>query len=145
MRGLSKRAVLMELVSCTVITAYLQDNGASMLVLGPSAVGVVVQAWKSWRVLNMDREDKRSAAAQAQATKAKNNGASDNTSGDKSLQDTQAYDSYAVRVMIYLLGPPILGYSLYALVFYKHARYELRCRRAFRRAFRNAVHVACCQ
>jgi hypothetical protein len=91
-RGLSVKSLATDLVCQVIIAAYLHEQSASLLVLGPSAVGVLVQLWKVFRAY-------RIGGAGA---------------------ETEASDSLATRALVLVLSPLVLAYTLYSLVFEMH-------------------------
>ena len=46
--GLSVRTVITDLISQLIIFAYLWDSEASLLILVPAGLGVLIQIWKVW-------------------------------------------------------------------------------------------------
>jgi len=93
-KGLSIKTLIADLVSQIIITAYLSEQSASILVLAPSFVGVAIQIWKVNRARGLDAGD-----------------------------TTTNFDSVATRRVGLLLMPLVLGYSLYSLVRNKHATF----------------------
>mmetsp|Transcript_15931 Transcript_15931/g.30840 ORF Transcript_15931/g.30840 Transcript_15931/m.30840 type:complete len:576 (-) Transcript_15931:113-1840(-) len=90
-RGLAIRPLVIELVSQIIILAYLHEESASLLVLGPSAVGVLVQIWKVHRAFCIGGSE-----------------------------DTSALDSSSTLKLALALVPMILAYAVYSLVRMKH-------------------------
>ncbi|CAK9028465.1 CLPTM1-like membrane protein cnrB, partial [Durusdinium trenchii] len=90
-KGLSVRALFTDLVTQVIITAFLHDQDASLLVLGPCVVGVLIQVWKVRRAW---------AIGGGEAT--------------------AALDTTATNTMILLLLPLVVAYSMYSLVRDKH-------------------------
>jgi hypothetical protein len=91
-RGLSVKSLATDLACQVIIAAYLHEQSASLLLLGPSAVGVLVQLWKVSRAY-------RIGGAGA---------------------ETEASDSLATRALVLVLAPLVLAYTLYSLVFEMH-------------------------
>ena len=104
--GLSVRSVLISLVNQVVIYFYLQDTGASLLILVPSGIGIIIQVWKVYQVFRIQERTK--------ASKDGKEGAADSTS---------EYDEKATRLMLFGLFPVVALYALYSLVFEKHASF----------------------
>ena len=55
MIGISTNAIVIELISQIVILLFLYDNNASLLVVVPMCISILIQAWKvSKAVLKID-------------------------------------------------------------------------------------------
>ena len=112
MAGLSSKTVGVNFFCSLIITAYLYDEGASLLVVVPSALGVLIQLWKWARVASLNR---------AMAIAPEAGSGSDEKSGVE--RATRAFDTVAFKYMGILLGPVVLGFSLYSLVFKEYASF----------------------
>lgn len=102
--GLSVRSVLISLFNQVVIFFYLQDTGASLLILVPSGIGIIIQIWKVFQVLRIQEQTTKEASRAAAKT-------------------TSEYDEKATRLMLFGLLPIVAIYALYSLVFEKHASF----------------------
>jgi hypothetical protein len=89
--GLAVKAMFTDFVSQVIVTAYLYEQNASLLVLVPSGFGIAIQLWKLWRAHSL--------------------GASDTT---------EMLDGAATNIMYVVLLPVVLGYAIYSLVQHKH-------------------------
>jgi len=101
--GISSRSVSIEFANQAIILAYLQDNGASLLILVPSVVGLAIQGWKVLKVSTLGKNQDKGGES------------------SESVEISNKYDQKATMVMMYLLLPLVFIYSLYSLVFEKHA------------------------
>lgn len=91
---LSLRALAADLLCQSIVGAYLWQNGASVLLLIPTALGIAVGAWKLSKTL------------------ASSQGASFTTPATPS----QRYDAEAAQYMLWLLAPLLLGWAAFALI-----------------------------
>ncbi|GBG31928.1 Cleft lip and palate transmembrane protein 1-like protein [Hondaea fermentalgiana] len=96
--GLAVRPLAIDLISQVIIAAYLAEQDASLLVLGPSVAGILVQAWKVQRAFRLRRNEDADT-------------------------HTSALDSSATRTLALALVPLVLGYTLHSLVREKHASF----------------------
>ena len=107
MKGLSARTIFTEFISQIVIFAYLQDQGTTLLVLAPSGIAVVVQAWKCFRVVSLRGGNS--------ASKPSAKGAVENA--------TEFFDKVAMGYMVRFFVPLIAAFSLRSLVYDEHPSY----------------------
>ena len=102
MQGLSRRTVFMGLVSQVVVGLYLWDHGASLLLLVPSVLGLVIQTWKCFRVFGMQRKEEMTKLSRA----------------------SEESDKMASYYMGALLGPLTVVYTVYSLLYEKHTGFS---------------------
>ncbi|KAK0395196.1 hypothetical protein QR680_001168 [Steinernema hermaphroditum] len=108
MVGLSTRAVLWRCFSQLIIVVYLFDQKTSLLVLIPSGVGVIVEAWKVTKALRMTITFKSGIPRISYRT------------ASVAEAQTDDFDSEAMKYLIYLLIPLCIGGSLYSLAYIPH-------------------------
>ena len=112
LRGLSTRAVVTSLVCQVVVVAYLHHQETSKLVLVPAAFGVVLQAWKAWKVLT---------GSLATVTDDKKKNKEEITNEKNELSTTQHYDRVAGTYLGQALYPAVVGSAIYSLLCSRHA------------------------
>jgi hypothetical protein len=112
LKGVSRVTLATQALSEVVITLYLWDQGASMLIFGPAAAFALIQAWKLaksfgmqltllWGVVPWMRLDLELYATSKQA-------------------GTGRHDVVAASHMMMVLSPLVLGGTLYSLLFQEH-------------------------
>jgi hypothetical protein len=113
LRGLSRRALAIDLVGQFVVAVYLQSEGSSLLVLVPQYAGAGLALWKvlrasglvfelRWRVVPIVRYDSKLAATANE-------------------QSTAQFDSEALAYLSILLSPLFVGFALFELLICEHA------------------------
>lgn len=141
-KGISVRSVAVQTAMELVVFLYLIDNETSILVLITVGGTILVNLWKlfrSWQLSNpLSRRAK--AAATAAAASAKSDGKGPGGKGsDKdaapppaaavaaadeaalSEQELSAkFDGIASQYLLLILGPAIVGYAAYSLLYEKH-------------------------
>uniref|UniRef100_A0A7S3NLU1 Cleft lip and palate transmembrane protein 1 n=1 Tax=Aureoumbra lagunensis TaxID=44058 RepID=A0A7S3NLU1_9STRA len=129
LQGLSARSVIVELVSQTVVLAFLIDEGSSLLVSIPSALGILVQCWKVRRATGITIDTSkpffiscpRLVSTTTGTPKLDNNLESDEDRRARELlQTTQRVDAAATFYLSLVLLPLIVGWSLKCLVYDAH-------------------------
>ncbi|KAK6642345.1 hypothetical protein RUM43_003846 [Polyplax serrata] len=98
MEGLSFRTVLWRAFTQVVILLYLIDERASLIVLGPSGIGALIEIWKVVKVVR--RRNSREAL--------------------ESEKQTNEYDAECMRYLSYLLYPLCILGALYSLFYQPH-------------------------
>eukprot|EP01029_Cantina_marsupialis_P028146 TRINITY_DN7750_c0_g2_i1.p1 TRINITY_DN7750_c0_g2~~TRINITY_DN7750_c0_g2_i1.p1 ORF type:complete len:643 (-),score=166.26 TRINITY_DN7750_c0_g2_i1:103-1827(-) len=111
--GLSVRSILINCFFQLVILLYLFDNDTSWMILGSSAVGLVIEIWKIKKVFKV--EFKRDDDGQMKITM--------DDSCTALETETKKYDKIATKHLFYVLIPLMIGYSIYSLVFMTHKSY----------------------
>jgi hypothetical protein len=102
--GLSLRAVLMNCYFSTVIFLYLLDGETSWTVLAPSGIGVLIEYWKLNKCVVVTRKGPLAFSISFSQTYSK----------------TRSHDDRAMRVLLYIMVPCLVGYSLYSAVYEEH-------------------------
>uniref|UniRef100_A0A1I7ZRJ4 Lipid scramblase CLPTM1L n=1 Tax=Steinernema glaseri TaxID=37863 RepID=A0A1I7ZRJ4_9BILA len=108
MVGLSRRALLWRCFSQFVVFLYLYDQKTSLLVLIPSGLAVLVEAWKVTIALRI--------------TVSMNYGIPRISCGPASKAEEQSdgFDSQAMQYLTHLLVPLCMAGSLYSLAYFPH-------------------------
>ncbi|VDO26402.1 unnamed protein product [Haemonchus placei] len=104
MVGLSSKALLWRCFSYTVIFFYLQDQETSLLVIVPAGISVLIEFWKlkkafkvsfSWQGLKFGKHSAEE-------------------------EETEAFDSEAMKYLAYLMTPLCIGGAIYSLMYVPH-------------------------
>ena len=108
LRGIALSTVVFNAVARAIVLLYLWDNSASLLVLGPAALGTLVDLWKISRALAVRRASRgRSGAGDSKDS---------DSDGDKVAAAAAQADRRTARWLLALLAPVVLGYTAYTLV-----------------------------
>ena len=110
--GLSARTMMMNMVFQVIIMLYLFDNDTSVLVLGSSVVGLLIDVWKLRKMVRVrisptERWFGVVPALRIEATA---------SYGGR----TAEYDAMAFRYLSYALWPLVAGYAVYTLIYDTH-------------------------
>jgi hypothetical protein len=111
MEGLSLQSVVMSAVSQSVVFLYLLDNDTSHLILLSAGIGVLIEGWKLTKILTVKiRWKRRRLPSLAVSTR------------DRAYvsSNTKEHDDTAIRYLLRLLLPLVLGYSAYTMVYETH-------------------------
>jgi hypothetical protein len=112
--GLSVRSVNIELISQIIVLLYLWDSLASQLIIVPSVLGIGLQLWKLWRVVQIENAAQMACTAGAEVAPASDSAA-------KMLQEiTLVADNVSTKILTACLLPLVLLYSLWSLVVHMH-------------------------
>jgi hypothetical protein len=88
----------------TVIFLYLLDGETSWTVLAPSGIGVLIEYWKLNKCVVVTRKGPLAFSISFSQTYSK----------------TRSHDDRAMRVLLYIMVPCLVGYSLYSAVYEEH-------------------------
>lgn len=113
--GLSMRTTLWRGFSQIVIFLYLLDEHTSLLVLGPAAIGALIELWKCKKILKIEITRK---GLRIRTT------TEDSASVQKAEQLTKAVDREAMRYLSYVLYPLCVCGAVYSLIYQPHKRYR---------------------
>ncbi|EEB10382.1 conserved hypothetical protein [Pediculus humanus corporis] len=105
MEGLSYRTVLWRAFSQIVVLLYLFDEKASLIVLGPSGIGTIIEIWKVVKVMKR-RNSKESLDSEKQTNK---------------------YDAESMKYLSFILYPLCLLGALYSLFYQPHKSWYSWC------------------
>jgi hypothetical protein len=114
--GVSVRTIITNCVVQLIILLYLHDSSeeTSWMILGSQAIGLVIEAWKITKVVNIKVvEDPTSLLGRKITFEDKHELTEDE-------KKTQEYDRLAFRLVSYVAGPVLLAYSLYSLKYSTH-------------------------
>ena len=132
MRGLSQRALWMDLFCQAVIAVYLHEESSSLLVTVPAVFQIFIQLWKIWKAWRMGDGgggDTDPGAATAPAAAASKNPAP--APAPAPLADeTKQFDAMAVSYMCWVLLAPFAGWFAFTLLYHEHVswyRWGLGC------------------
>lgn len=137
LRGLSVRSVVMELVCQTVILLFLIETDTSLLVIVPSAFGILVQVWKVKRatgvtiqkterggfrlaLLRLEEEGQKEGGKEGEI---KVEGKGEGKTGEKGKEgeETMQLDRMAINHLSLVLAPAVIGFAAKSLLFEEHA------------------------
>ncbi|KAG8344993.1 putative Cleft lip and palate transmembrane protein 1 (CLPTM1) [Trypanosoma vivax] len=105
--GLSLRTIVMNCYSKTIIFLYLWDNDeTSLTVLIPTGIAVLIEFWKLTRTASVVRSS---------------GGRWSLRFDDGYDKRTRKHDDVAVRYLMYLMVPILVGYTLYSALFNTHS------------------------
>lgn len=107
LRGVSSSTLITQLVCDAIITAYLWDEGASWLVLGPSLAFAVLQLWKVFKSLGVEVHFLLGIVPTLRY----------NTDLARTAHEgnTDTHDHVARDHMSVILGPLLVGLAIYGL------------------------------
>jgi len=112
MKGLSFRAMLLNLFFQTVIFLYLADNDTSWMILISSGVGLVIEFWKLRKAIksvSLRRADGSRFPSLVIVP-----------ADSYTLSETKMYDEEAMRYLSAAMYPLVVGYSVYSLAYDTH-------------------------
>ncbi|CAK9828707.1 Lipid scramblase CLPTM1L [Anthophora retusa] len=97
--GLSKRTVICQGFSQTVIFLYLVEEGSSLLILVSAGIGCLIEMWKLRKMLKLRLKK-----------------------GDDNMAEikTREFDAESMRYLSYLLYPLVVGGGIYSLLYQPH-------------------------
>jgi len=138
LRGLSTRGVVTSFICQIVVVAYLHHQETSKLVLFPAAFAVLLQAWKTYKVLTgsllvvkvekKEKEEKEGEEGEegekqieAVRLKAEAKAIASKKEEEEGLSVTQHYDRVAGTYLGQALYPLVVGSTLYSLFCARHS------------------------
>jgi len=140
LRGLSVRSVVVELIFQLVILLFLIDTDSSLLLTIPSAIGLMIQAWKVQRATGATfiKDGSATLGFRLALTRleASGKGTGDSSTTNSSIDkischltadasppmvDTLALDRYAVTHLCLALFPLTIGFALRSLLLEEHS------------------------
>lgn len=104
LEGLSSRGIMWRATSQIIIFLYLLEEKASILVIIPSFIGVLIEVWKVHKVIPIDWKKLRLKSVTL----------------TKVEKETRQYDAEIMRYLSYLLYPLCFVGALYSLVYDTH-------------------------
>lgn len=125
--GLSTRAIIAEFISQAVILLFLIDSEASLLIIIPSSIGLVIQAWKV-SILEVSRRSTfYLVSCKVWKTYTLNQKKGLEASGENEERYQRVTTEADVLATTYLgsfLLPLLVGYNLYSLIYLKHTSWS---------------------
>ncbi|ODQ68100.1 cleft lip and palate transmembrane 1, partial [Nadsonia fulvescens var. elongata DSM 6958] len=124
--GVSVRTIMANVIMQLIILLYLIDNNeeTSYMILLSQGMGIVVEAWKITKSVDIQFSPPTDANLKAKKTKTTSLLNIIWITDKHELSDTEArtqeYDSIAFRYLYMIAIPLILAYAGYALVYLKH-------------------------
>ena len=97
-----------------VILLYLFDNDTSWMILGSSCVGLVIELWKLRKAISIN------VSWQPDAWTPSVRFVSSSTYTTGGLKSTATYDRIAVKHLLYVVWPLVMGMAAYSLVHSTH-------------------------
>ncbi|XP_046887009.1 cleft lip and palate transmembrane protein 1-like protein [Hypomesus transpacificus] len=113
MVGMSRKSVLWRCFSTVVILLHLLQEGSSVLVLLPLAVGSIIEVWKVKKVFKIQLQWKKSRSIFELGKL------------DEPEKKTMEHDSQAIRYLSYLVYPLCISGVMFSLVYLKYKSYYL--------------------
>lgn len=102
--GLSLRAVLWRAFSQIIICLYLYEENASLLILGPTVIGLFIEFWKVQKMIPVDWRRLKLKQIEQSAIELK----------------TREFDAEIMRYLSYLLYPLCVAGAVYSLLYQPH-------------------------
>ena len=112
-KGVSVRTIGIGLVMEVIVFLYLWDSGTSVLVLFTVGGSVLVNLWKLWHARTLHR----TATVKASSSQ------DDDVEMDEEEMSSE-FDAIASRYMVMLLGPPIVGYAAFSLIYMQQMSWQ---------------------
>ncbi|XP_076068652.1 lipid scramblase CLPTM1L [Oratosquilla oratoria] len=105
MTGISSSTVAWRAFSQIIIVLYLVDEQTSMLVLGPAAVGAIIELWKVTKAFHVEMKGWQIIIG---------------TDLSREESSTRELDAEGIRYLRYLLYPLCFAGAVYSLLFVPH-------------------------
>lgn len=105
LEGLSVRSVFFSVFQSLVVLLYVLDNDTNTLVRISCFIGLLIEVWKIYKVVDIKFEDGR--------LRFKDKGSYVESS-------TKVYDELAFKYLSWVCFPLLAGYSVYALLYLEH-------------------------
>ncbi|XP_060531423.1 putative lipid scramblase CLPTM1 [Cylas formicarius] len=105
LEGLSVRSVFFSVFQSLIVLLYVLDNETNMLIRISCFVGLCIELWKIWKVVDIKFENGRITF---------------HDKGSYVESSTKQYDELAFKYLSWLCFPLLAGYSVYALLYLEH-------------------------
>ncbi|KAI9010684.1 cleft lip and palate associated transmembrane protein [Hyaloraphidium curvatum] len=109
MEGLSVRTIVTNVVFQAIVLLYLFDNETSWIVLLSSSVGLIIEAWKVTKALDISITWGLPPSISIKSRQTSNR-----------VKRTLKYDQIAFRYLSYAIAPLLIGYTIYSVVYNEH-------------------------
>jgi len=109
MEGLSVRTIFLNTFCQFIIFLYLLDNNTSWLILFSCGIGLLIEAWKIQKAVNVKLAWYRGIPYPVFVDKE-----------SYTSSHTKEYDTYATQKLSYALYVLTIGYSIYSLIYESH-------------------------
>ncbi|XP_030760001.1 cleft lip and palate transmembrane protein 1 homolog [Sitophilus oryzae] len=105
LEGLSVRSVFFSVFQSLVVLLYVLDNDTNLLIKVSCFVGLGIELWKIWKVVDIRFENGRLIFKDK---------------GSYIESSTKVYDELAFKYLSWLCFPLLAGYCVYALLYLEH-------------------------
>lgn len=105
LEGLSVRSVFFSVFQSLVVLLYVLDNETNTLVRISCFVGLAIELWKIYKVVDIKFENGRIVFKDK---------------GSYVESSTRVYDNLAFKYLSWVCFPLLIGYSIYALLYLEH-------------------------
>lgn len=105
LEGLSVRSVFFSVFQSLVVLLYVLDNDTNTLIKISCFVGLAIELWKIYKVVDIKVENGRLVFKDK---------------GSYVESSTKQYDNLAFKYLSWLCFPLLIGYSVYALLYLEH-------------------------
>ncbi|KAF7282407.1 hypothetical protein GWI33_002721 [Rhynchophorus ferrugineus] len=105
LEGLSVRSVFFGVFQSVVVLLYVLDNETNMLIKVSCFMGLGIELWKIWKVVDIKVEDGKLVFKDK---------------GSYVESSTKVYDELAFKYLSWLCFPLLAGYCAYALLYLEH-------------------------
>eukprot|EP01112_Ceratiomyxa_fruticulosa_P002903 TRINITY_DN1326_c0_g2_i6.p1 TRINITY_DN1326_c0_g2~~TRINITY_DN1326_c0_g2_i6.p1 ORF type:complete len:589 (+),score=121.76 TRINITY_DN1326_c0_g2_i6:219-1985(+) len=108
MEGLSVQTIILNTICQAIIFLYLLDNDTSTLILVSAGIGLLIEAWKIKKAMNVKVYWVGSLPRLSFTDKASYS------------SETKKHDQYAMKKLSYVLYVLVIGSSIYSLIYNTH-------------------------